>query len=472
MTRIRCLTFTFAILLVPRTQALAAPFTFVNIADSRGPFERFDELAQAVSDSGTVAFIGSQGGVAGSYVGDGTATNLVVADLSTPPGFQMADRFRINESGVVVARNLQVVPTGGQIHRVQLYEPAGSRPIFESGPGPTRLQQPEINARGDVAFGVHYGRIGEVYRSGLVRWSDGTSVTMVDETEGFEQVYGEALSEESHVSFLGSPDTGLDWTFYRTDGTTLTPIGGPFGQGGAGYTAINDFGDVAFWTRLDGGDEGIFVGDGGPLTTVAIADPTTPFYEFGSQIDINNQGRVAFAARLWDGIFGIYAGADPANDTVIQIGDLLFGQRVTGLGRPHLNDRGDMAFWYEVRDFNQPDGYRSGIVLAVNESFVPGDYNEDGTLNAADYVVWRNNLGNGTSLPNDDTTGVGLGDYDRWVSNFGATVGAGDTANANQIIPEPTAVWLALAVVAITSRLRIHRASCITRPWLPISRTR
>ena len=46
---------------------------------------------------------------------------------------------------------------------------------------------------------------------------------------------------------------------------------------------------------------------------------------------------------------------------------------------------------------------------------MPGDYNADGKVDAADYVVWRKKLGSGTSLGNgDDTPGVGYDDYARW----------------------------------------------------------
>jgi hypothetical protein len=54
---------------------------------------------------------------------------------------------------------------------------------------------------------------------------------------------------------------------------------------------------------------------------------------------------------------------------------------------------------------------------------VAGDYNQDQVVDAADYVLWRNNLGSTTSLPNDDTPGVGQDDYSRWRQNFGRTSG-------------------------------------------------
>jgi hypothetical protein len=53
-----------------------------------------------------------------------------------------------------------------------------------------------------------------------------------------------------------------------------------------------------------------------------------------------------------------------------------------------------------------------------------GDYNSDGIVDAADYTVWRDNLGKPTALPNDTTAGVGPDDYTRWKANFGQSGGS------------------------------------------------
>jgi hypothetical protein len=74
---------------------------------------------------------------------------------------------------------------------------------------------------------------------------------------------------------------------------------------------------------------------------------------------------------------------------------------------------------------------------------VAGDYNQDGTVNAADYVVWREATSVGlTSLPNEG--GISLGsvdaaDYNFWRSRFGATSAAGSgSAMGGAAVPEPT----------------------------------
>jgi hypothetical protein len=58
---------------------------------------------------------------------------------------------------------------------------------------------------------------------------------------------------------------------------------------------------------------------------------------------------------------------------------------------------------------------------------VIGDYNRNGAVDAADYTVWRNRLGEQFTLPNEDpmvTPGqVTPEDYDAWKANFGMTCG-------------------------------------------------
>ena len=62
---------------------------------------------------------------------------------------------------------------------------------------------------------------------------------------------------------------------------------------------------------------------------------------------------------------------------------------------------------------------------SLNVGAAGGDYNGDGTVDAADYTVWRNNVGapEGT-LPNDPNGGViGSAQYETWKANFGSSGG-------------------------------------------------
>jgi hypothetical protein len=89
------------------------------------------------------------------------------------------------------------------------------------------------------------------------------------------------------------------------------------------------------------------------------------------------------------------------------------------------------------------------IVRTNFANMLPGDYNANGVVDAADYVLWRN----GGPLLNDPTSGVQPGDYDVWRANFGKVAGAGAAtdhlstirANAGAAVPEP-ASWMLLVV--------------------------
>jgi hypothetical protein len=83
------------------------------------------------------------------------------------------------------------------------------------------------------------------------------------------------------------------------------------------------------------------------------------------------------------------------------------------------------------------------VRLTPNVVAVPGDYNNNGVVDAADYVVYRNNVGQAT-LPNRGTGivgAVGNADYDFWKSRFGSTSGSGTSVAS---VPEPGTCLLAL----------------------------
>ena len=81
-----------------------------------------------------------------------------------------------------------------------------------------------------------------------------------------------------------------------------------------------------------------------------------------------------------------------------------------------------------------------------------GDFNGDGIVDASDYTVWRDSLGQtGTGLPADaDKNGVVDGaDYGVWQANFGSFAGgsgagAGSRGSALGGAPEPSTGMLAI----------------------------
>ena len=93
---------------------------------------------------------------------------------------------------------------------------------------------------------------------------------------------------------------------------------------------------------------------------------------------------------------------------------------------------------------------------------VSGDYNHNGSVDAADYTVWRDSLGSTTNLAADGNGNgtIDAGDYNLWKSNFGqhAASGAGATAGSTAV-PEPS-TWVLLILVSAGLCLRRRRAAC------------
>jgi hypothetical protein len=82
----------------------------------------------------------------------------------------------------------------------------------------------------------------------------------------------------------------------------------------------------------------------------------------------------------------------------------------------------------------------------------PGDFNVDGMVDAADYIVWRKGLG----------TAYMAHDYDMWRAHFGETAGSGaalPSAEPLPAVPEPSTYGpMGLALMSLFSR-RSYRYS-------------
>jgi hypothetical protein len=97
---------------------------------------------------------------------------------------------------------------------------------------------------------------------------------------------------------------------------------------------------------------------------------------------------------------------------------------------------------------------------------LPGDYNGDGNVDAADYVVWRKTLGQtgaGLAADGNGDNQVGSDDYDLWRANFGAPIGSGSVSSEQVAVPEPTTFTLVL--FAIACRVRRYKDSWRKVAW-------
>ena len=106
-------------------------------------------------------------------------------------------------------------------------------------------------------------------------------------------------------------------------------------------------------------------------------------------------------------------------------------------------------------------GDGNDVVLFTSPGFA-GDYNNNGIVDAADYTMWRNNVGQppGT-LPNDVDGGViGPAQYATWKANFGAVLTVpGSGAVSQAAVPEPSLVVLLAGWVVGRAFTRRGRAA-------------
>jgi probable HAF family extracellular repeat protein len=148
-------------------------------------------------------------------------------------------------------------------------------------------------------------------------------------------------------------------------------------------------------------------------------------------------------AFLWDPAHGMRSlrdvlinefgqGANLAGWTLTSAIDISAdGQFIVGSG---TNPNGNQEAW---------------LARLVPGPALPGDYNNDGTVDTADYVVWRKTDGTQTG-------------YDQWRVHFGENMGATGSASAaaepiSATIPEPVSIALAAAGFAVRIACRRRR---------------
>jgi hypothetical protein len=82
----------------------------------------------------------------------------------------------------------------------------------------------------------------------------------------------------------------------------------------------------------------------------------------------------------------------------------------------------------------------TGVILTIVADLA-GDYNQDGTVDASDYTLWRDSLGSAINLAADGNGNgtVDQADYIIWKNNFSSTANG---SGRNNMVPEPSALLL------------------------------
>ena len=376
----------------------------------------------------------------------GSSTNVRVLDALT--GADTGGLAATGISGGTFAVNAAAVGSDGAIYVGNLTVESTTSP-FKIYKWATEASTPVIAYSGDAGLpGSRVGdSIGGFGGGASTRIASGFSnnpnvagnngYTVIDPTAGTatavsfasnppnagEMRLGVAFSDASHV-YAKQVITGGSTTLYYTSfsGSTGTLVGSPALVAGStaefelAYTVLNG---VPLLAAQSAGDSHINV--------YSVANPTSPVLLasatgfVGLPANGNQTGQITWGA----------ATINPDGSATQN----LYGMRTNG---------GIRAF-----TFNLP------------APGVDGDYNGNGTVDAADYVTWKKNDGltGGATKAQGDGTGdgnVNSADYDYWRARFGKPPGSGAGGLSATTVPEPNTFMMLIASLLIS-------ASCVPR---------
>jgi hypothetical protein len=291
-------------------------------------------------------------------------------------------------------------------------------------------------------------------------------------------VGGETMIHSGSTLTLGtSTFTSSGITMAGGSLAASTAAGEEGGLLSANVGTVSGYGDISVPVHL--GASGLVTGSGGVLTlSGGVTGSGTLSHVFlnGGQITIGNSPGVitledVFVADNTTFDFSIQ-GTDPSEyDRLILTGDVtLAGMLDVELMNSFNPQIGDT---FDILDFNTASGSFSEMnlpelgggllwdtsqLLVDGTLYIPlaGDFNNDGTVDAADYTRWKDNLGLASSALNGNGSGAATvvqADYLLWKTNFGLSAATGSEGTA--AVPEPTTLLLALlALVAAPLRVR------------------
>jgi hypothetical protein len=116
----------------------------------------------------------------------------------------------------------------------------------------------------------------------------------------------------------------------------------------------------------------------------------------------------------------------------------------------------DGKAYFDIHSAAYPGGEIRGFLVHV-----PGDYNDNGVVDAADYVIWRGTVGNtgeGLAADSDNNNVIGPDDYQAWRANFGSDRDDQIQHTLNHAsgvaVPEPASLAFAVVAMALLGALR------------------
>jgi hypothetical protein len=399
----------------------------------------------------------------------------------------------LNAAGDIAYRTR--LPTGERA--IQRYSGGSVETIvYEGMPSPDGngtfgfMSEPSMNAQGQMVFRSNLvGTAGGTADDRAIFYSGGNVLSALvregdaapDGVDTFTAFAGTTLNDAGEMAFGGYLDNGN--AILRKSDSGIQEIakdGQPAPWGGT-YSEIdfksapilNNVGEVLVYAA---GQLGFVISDGTTTQEILRNRQLAPdnIHEFvisqslnTYKVAMNDQGQVGLKSALIVpsqgrpplDTYGLFVFDDDRGWVqVVQTGDSFLGSEVEfidfsagfgdlGEGRGGMSSSGPARVAFR---FGLEDG-RTGIAAWTFQ--LPGDFNNDGYVDAADYTTWRNGLG--TEYTPDD--------YQRWKDHLGTSIyGSGASSVELDAVPEPgTGVLVAMGLVMGIGLARSRGRECL-----------
>jgi Protein of unknown function (DUF3466) len=447
------------------------------------------DQAYAVNGSGTVVGYADDDlphGYTAAFAArwDGSSQSAsILSDLGEPSYLTDSKAIAVNNSGTAVG--YATLPYS--YRQAMRWDGAGTAATVLDGLA-GNIGRSEAYSINDSGTAVGYGSISDAnrnYGTRAVRWgAAGTAATQLDDlgTDPFGSTDSAALAVNAVGTAVGyarkhDPNTSPGERPVRWDasGTAATELGvlrtAPNGYTEARAYDINDAGTAVGWVLkyLPGSFSYNWRAVRWDASGAAATELGSIASGYSSEAYAVNDGGIAVG---WAGIGPCSGCTDTSavvwmgDATAIDLNSLI--DPASGWRLVSANGISNTGWITGTAKFD-PDG--AGGLAPYDRLFllklptVPGDYNGNYIVDAADYTIWRDSLGSTTDLrANGDNTGASAGvidqaDYTFWKSHFGAGLSNGTGAAA--AVPEPAtlaslAIWAGLVFAGKELHLRLR----------------
>lgn len=302
------------------------------------------------------------------------------------------------------------------------------------------------------------------------RWTDSNGNNQVDSGEMLDPgtLSGNVASPtnawgiNNNGSMVGQGQNGIQYhAFYWTEAGGIIDLG-TFGGSASHAYDVNDAEQVVGLATTASNTRAFLWEDNSPANGVADPGEMIDLGSLGGEdgdshaYGINNQGIIVGDTETTPNEFHAFIYED---NIMTDLNDLIDPASGWFLEEAHaISDNGNIV---GLGKYNGLPG-QAFLLIPISAPVLTGDYNGDGTVDAADYTVWRDALEAGaetlTNRDPDNSGPVSEADYLSWRMHFGDTSLPGSGALAKPsgaAVPEPTTLLLLLlGALAIFSRQR------------------